>query len=404
MKFRQLSFIVLICFAINLILGGTGYAAHEGQSQKNEDTEKVLKHVFFIILEGVSSKDLRSAYTPNISGIAASGIQGSAIGVLPETTEAFLVALLKGQMPEVNTGNAIRNDQLAVGSLPALLDSSGRSSVFIDDGRKSFDALFRGLKRYRVKEQINIKEIDQAVVDLAIDKFSQKHPFFMGLILPGTELTRKSRDSTTKKTMVALNRADEQVGKLLRELRSQGLFENSLIVITGSATYNDAGQGDWTIENNMLPLIMTGPGLKTGIQAPPARIIDVAPTVALLVGVYLNPHPDGLVLWNFLLAGEGFTEANLMKKRLTELSSAHIDSITEIYRLNHEKASINIAKERINKEKREVEDKINRKQEEVNRLRFKLNAFKMTGIMFLLVVGAGYIVEYYILRRKFLMF
>lgn len=48
MKFRQLSFIVLICFVINLILGGIGYAVDEGQSQKNEIRKKCSNMSFLL--------------------------------------------------------------------------------------------------------------------------------------------------------------------------------------------------------------------------------------------------------------------------------------------------------------------------------------------------------------------
>ncbi|MDJ0591685.1 MAG: sulfatase-like hydrolase/transferase [Pleurocapsa sp. MO_226.B13] len=89
-----------------------------------------------------------------------------------------------------------------------------------------------------------------------------------------------------------VKQADEQIGRLLDYLEDRGKLDTTLITIGGD------GQaiGGWhqTLDENaaLTPVIFKGPGIPQGRTIPYAENIDVAPTIASLMGVN-PPNQDG---------------------------------------------------------------------------------------------------------------
>jgi arylsulfatase A-like enzyme len=89
---------------------------------------------------------------------------------------------------------------------------------------------------------------------------------------------------------------DFQLQRLFRQLMERGLWDRTIIVLTG-----DTGQAFWehgfTAHANMLfnevmkvPLIIKAPGLEPGVVDRLTQHIDVSPTILALLG--LPPHPS----------------------------------------------------------------------------------------------------------------
>jgi arylsulfatase A-like enzyme len=93
---------------------------------------------------------------------------------------------------------------------------------------------------------------------------------------------------------------DEQVGKLLQEIKELGLSENTIIVLWGDHGYKMGEYGGWAKHTNLsidtrAPLIMYMPGMKgKGMQAKSyVEFIDVYPTLAQAAGFTLPSHLQG---------------------------------------------------------------------------------------------------------------
>ncbi len=89
---------------------------------------------------------------------------------------------------------------------------------------------------------------------------------------------------------------DSQIGRLFQHLKSKGIWENTLIVLTGDhgqAFYEHgfASHGSAIFDEVMrVPLIIRGPALKPGVETRVAQHVDIAPSVLSVLG--LPPHPS----------------------------------------------------------------------------------------------------------------
>ena len=101
--------------------------------------------------------------------------------------------------------------------------------------------------------------------------------------------------------LLQLGFADRLVGRLVRRLREQGLYERSLLIVTadhgiaftpGRGRRTATGGGIGGIAN--VPLFVKKPGQRSGrVEEGPALTIDVLPTVADALGAELAGRVDG---------------------------------------------------------------------------------------------------------------
>jgi arylsulfatase A-like enzyme len=92
---------------------------------------------------------------------------------------------------------------------------------------------------------------------------------------------------------------DAQIGRLLDHLRQSGLWEQTVVVMTGDqgqAFYEHgfAAHGSAIYDEVMkVPLVLRAPGIKPSIDDRPAQHIDVAPSVFYLLGLPAHPSFQG---------------------------------------------------------------------------------------------------------------
>jgi arylsulfatase A-like enzyme len=112
--------------------------------------------------------------------------------------------------------------------------------------------------------------------------------------------------------------ADEQVGRLLSALESEGELENTLFVISsdhGEMLAEDGvtvGHGPHATTDELfrVPLIIAGPGIETPRRVEePVQVIDIVPTLVELMGLETGASMDGQNLVPLILGagtGRGF--------------------------------------------------------------------------------------------------
>ena len=349
--------------------------------------------MIFIMVEGLTDQRIKSAYTPNADGLASSGVKTSAIGVLPANSASFLASLFAGADPSIHGITAV-GQAPKITLLPETVGSYGRNCVFITPNDNILNGMFdrkganSGIRIAGVKDGGN-----EALIKKAIEEFNRDHPFLFGIRLLNIE-KEAERSGRMNNIPGVVNTVDEQIGRLLTALRSTGAYEESLIVLVG-------GHGKEELTG---PVIMSGPGLKSGTQIPPVKITDVAPTIALLAGFQISPESTGMVLWNALRAGTGFLEENLLLKRVTDLSEENIKNIGQIYSLIEDKRMVDVEKEEVAAEKTKMDQTIEGKDREINFLKWQIRFFKLLIPVIVILFLAGYVVEYHYLRKRFLMF
>ncbi len=92
---------------------------------------------------------------------------------------------------------------------------------------------------------------------------------------------------------------DSQVGKLIKELKQQGVYDNTIIVLWGDHGFSLGDHTNWGKHTNFeyatrCPLIIKAPGKVQGeINQSPSELLDIYPTLIELAGFQIPDTLDG---------------------------------------------------------------------------------------------------------------
>ena len=93
---------------------------------------------------------------------------------------------------------------------------------------------------------------------------------------------------------------DAQIGRVLEQLQSLGLEENTIVVLWGDHGFHLGDLGIWTKHTNYeqanrIPIMIAGPNLPRGVATrQPAESVDLFPTLAELAGLPAPKVPQRL--------------------------------------------------------------------------------------------------------------
>lgn len=255
----------------------------------------------------------RGNLTPTLDGIGREGIIFSQAYAQAPTTLVSSATILTGTYPQTSRASEFGGSLAAkLPYLPDLLHSSGyRTAAFVgsilldprdgpfqgyDRGFDLYDAAFhqarRGESRFQSVERRGDQIADRAARWLATNK---QQPLFLWMHLqdPG-DVNGTSYDR-------AVAAADAAVGKVLAVLRTQSLYDNSLIVVASPHGQSLGAHGEDTHgiflydETIHVPLLLKLPkGQMAGTQTKNrARLLDIAPTVLAEAGVAIPAQMQG---------------------------------------------------------------------------------------------------------------
>ncbi|MCC6861638.1 MAG: sulfatase-like hydrolase/transferase [Bryobacterales bacterium] len=94
---------------------------------------------------------------------------------------------------------------------------------------------------------------------------------------------------------------DFHIGRLLRELRERGLYEDTIIIYSGDnglalGSHGLMGKQSLYEHSMKVPLMFSGPGIRRGRTDALVYLLDIYPTVMELVGGRMPPGLDGISL------------------------------------------------------------------------------------------------------------
>ncbi|TWT16040.1 LTA synthase family protein [Planomicrobium sp. CPCC 101079] len=297
-----------------------------------------------------------SAYFPNVFQQIGAGTTSDAewivnTGLYPQ-----------GMIPTVNSLNG-----KAVPSLPRTLQKHGYGSATYHADEVTFwnrDVLYPVLgydEVYSTEEIPNIKPVgfgpaDEVVFDFAADKLQKQlkdyeriysnivtvtshTPFIMPENMQGLDLPAEYEDMYVGNYLQAIHYTDAQIGAFIEELRSQGLYDESLIVILGDHSGMHGSlvteQDELLLENFIghpytikdqftIPLLFTGGDLFYGIQMEQlGGQVDIMPTILALLGIdHENPmmghnlfqYEKNLLGMRYYLPGGSFIQSEQIYK------------------------------------------------------------------------------------------
>jgi arylsulfatase A-like enzyme/Tfp pilus assembly protein PilF len=256
-----------------------------------------------------------SAQTPHIDALAASGLRfEQATTVVPLTLPAH-ASLMTGTFPgwhgvRDNGGFYLDDDQVTLAEM--LRDKGFRTGGFVGafvlDRRwgiaQGFDRYFDDFDLDRFPDASAMDMIQRpgsVVVDRTLEwlRADSERPFFAWVHLYDAHTPYEAPEpfqSRFPRTRggaydAEIASADAQVGRLVDGLRTDGRLDDTVVIVVADhgemlGEHNELTHGFFIYEGaTHVPLIVSGPGVPSGVVADQVRIVDVVPTALSLLGV-----------------------------------------------------------------------------------------------------------------------
>jgi len=95
----------------------------------------------------------------------------------------------------------------------------------------------------------------------------------------------------------ALAKADVHLGTLVEELKKLGMYDGTLIFVTGDHGQTvEGGHPPFAQDAWPMPVVVAGPGVKAGGRFPYSEQIDIVPTLTYLMGVKAPENAMGRIM------------------------------------------------------------------------------------------------------------
>lgn len=351
--------------------------------------ERRIDHVFVVAIDGLSYEGFESSAVPNLKHLAGEGVMDEkCLAVRTDTTESAQVSVFTGAPPEQHKYYST-SDQIQMASILDMLKQAGRTFCLYDGTGGKLNAFNYGESTYL---QMDSALTDRQAVEQMITHFKVKRPFYNYLVLNDCRDALLSLDE--KRYYRAVATVDQALGDLVTYLRNENIYYSSIVVVTSPRSSSKSDQA---------PLILHGPGFQTGTRITDSMVIDVTPTICLLTG--LNPPLGirGMPCYDALLytkeerAGQLNQWVKSLQEERTNNWLAGYRMQDEIYRNYHQISSMK-------EERQSIFDYAGQKDDAMNGVVRRLTAERIGFAVIFMLLLLGYPVEYYVLRKRFLLF
>lgn len=357
------------------------------QSIAEEDRE--LKHVFIISVDGLNYEGYVSTPVTNMKHLAGEGvIDEKSSGLRVDTTEAAEASLLTGALPEDHR-HFTAKDKVEAESLLDVIKKQGRTLMIVDGSGGKLQSFARSEKEYIKMDGLCS---DKKVVEQAVKTFTDNKPFFMYIYLNDCMDALLSLDE--KAYYESIKNFDNNLGNLINYLRKQELYYNSLIIVTSARSSSPS---------NMVPLVIHGPGCNMGSKINGTMVIDIAPTVCRLTGLKQPYGTRGIPIYEAMEFPED-EQIYILNDWIKDLKNNRIytwnkyfDTLDELYSAIRQIASIK-------EERQSIFDFAGEREQVISKLKSRLTVERLIYLGIFILMLFGYIIEYYLLKKKFLLF
>jgi len=302
--------------------------------------------------------------------------------------EEGMANLLTGTFPDEHQHYTM-NDKVEVESIMDVLKKNGKSSAIIDGSGGKLAPFARGEGSYI---QLDVKSSDKEVFDKAIEHFNNTKPFFTAVYC--NDMLEGLLSIDKKAYYRATVAFDRSLGGFLDNLRNQGLLDKSLIILTAPRSSSN---------KNTCPLIMRGPNCKPAARVQNTMCIDVCPTISRMMGVPKPYNARGTAVYDALNV-KGEEEFYLLRQWVKELKEQRLETWKK-YLLMEDKLNRTIHQmTSIKEEKQSIFDFAGEREQIIAGLRGQITKERLIFLGIMLLFTLGYLVEYRLLKKKFLLF
>jgi predicted AlkP superfamily pyrophosphatase or phosphodiesterase len=251
-----------------------------------------VEHVVFIGLDGWGANFVSKADMPTVKRMIAGGASTMECwNVLPTNSWPNWSSLFSGAPPELRT-------QENFPSIFSILKEQQpeKTAVFFYEWGDLVRIFTAGSTDMRGGLQSNA-ESAQAVAAYIKDK----KPAFTAVVFNEPDSTGHSQRWGTAKYYAKLTEMDALVALIEQGVKDAGIYDTTVFMLSADHGGVLWGHGFNTPRQRRIPLIIYGSGIKENFVIPPASICDIAPTMALLLGLKMPPQWTGRPLEEILL-------------------------------------------------------------------------------------------------------
>ena len=285
--------------------------------------QRLTRRVVLVIIDGLRERD--SYELPYLNRLRSAGIEAKATSHYPSFSRPNYVTIVTGVPPE-HSGVRTNDYRWAV-KLDSIMDrarADGLQSGYVGDVSPGLPSMFSRPAGEDADPAIG--DWDEAIDDARFVPWNggfrnatrrlidQRLPLV--ILLPGAvDVAGHEEGADSDEYRDAARLVDRQ---LEASLANVDLARDTIIVVADHGHTDAGGHGGREPEVMEVPLVMAGAGIRKGAAITGARLIDVAPTVAALLGLPAPAHGLGRTLV------EGLILTETAKQQLIDRDNARV--------------------------------------------------------------------------------
>ena len=279
MSYKPIRLASVVFLILGFLLVESAIAQTESSGQSAVSSDISIEQVFVISVDGLNYEGFISAYTPNMDYLGSEGvIDKKSRSFTVNSIEASEACLLTGSFPEEHKFISA-GDRLEAESLLEQVKKSDRKVLMVDASGGKLEMLSAG-----TYIKVDAKQNDRQAFQTAIEQYNAEHPYFTYIY--SNDCLDALLSLNQKNYYQSITKVDQYIGELLDDLRKHDQLDKTLIVITSPRSSSTS---------NFSPLIMRGPGCKSGVIMTDTMLIDVFPTLSYLLGIKTQFNVRGIL-------------------------------------------------------------------------------------------------------------
>ncbi len=350
---------------------------------------EAVQRVILINVEGLNYEGYISTPMHNLRQMAAEGLMDEkCLSLRTDSLEAAQASLLTGTLP-IEHGYYNSSNNIEVESLLALLQKHGKTFQVIDGSGGKLKVFNYGEEKY---VGLKADSKDQTALAQVMKNTPENMPFFSFIYVNDSMDGLLSLDETVYYD--SLMSFDNSLGQLISFLKNNNMYYDSMLIVTSARS---------TSPSDLVPLVIHGPGCKTGSKTSSTIMLDTTATICRFIGLDAPAASIGIPVYDAMTIQEedkNYVYAKWvadLKKERTAQWNRYYEIQDELYKTIHQMASIK-------EERQSISNFAGEKEKIINVLESRLTWERALYLGIFIVMIAGYLIEYRWLKKKFMLF
>jgi predicted AlkP superfamily pyrophosphatase or phosphodiesterase len=250
------------------------------------------QHIVFIGLDGFGSAYIPKANMPTLKQMIAEGSSSMDMrNILPSISWPNWSSLFRGTPPQNQTET----------DFPSIFSVIKQSNT-IDQTDNATTSLF-----YQWRELDKICSADEAekyIIESSYGSLQkiatyiiENKPIFTAIVFEEPDTTGHKKAWGSKSYYDKLQILDDFIAIIIRAVRDAGIYDNTVFMLSSDHGGYLLSHKLNVSKNRKIPFVVFGKGIKKGyIVSSSASICDIAPTMALSLGLEIPPEWTGIAL------------------------------------------------------------------------------------------------------------